>query len=136
METEAFQHRLDPRLHPCGIGGVKQQFQLANLFQQITVRRRTRIEFNQLVGKAVDFFAQRHRFAKGRFRLLPQRAAADVDPFLRQIADARALRGVDHARGRRDDSRHTLHQRGLSRAVVTGEGNALARLDGKRKIVE
>ncbi len=35
-----------------------------------------------------------------------------------------------------DDSRHAFHQRGFPGTVVTGEGDALARLDGEGKVVE
>ena len=100
------------------------------------VGRRARIEFGEFVREAVDFLAQGDGFAEGGLGFLPQRAAADVDALLRQVADAGALGRVDHPGARLEDAGHAFHERGLARAVVAGEGDALARLHGERKVVE
>ena len=59
-----------------------------------------------------------------------------MDALLRQVADARALRLENRPAARLEDARDALHERRFPRAVVTGEGDALARLHGKRQIVE
>ena len=136
LEAEALEHRFDARLHAGGVGGIELQLERADFLKRLGVGRGTRVEFFELVGKAVDPVAQFEHFAEGGFRFLPQRAAADMDPFLRQVAVARALGRVDRAGARADDAGDALHQRRLASTVVTGEGNALAGLHGKGQVVE
>jgi hypothetical protein len=43
---------------------------------------------------------------------------------------------MDHPGGGADEARHAFHERGFPRTIVTGEGDALARLDGKCQVIE
>ena len=136
LETEALEHGFDARFHARRVGGVELEFESADFLQQLGIGRRARVELGEFVREAVDFFAQGEGFAEGGLGFLPKRAAADVDAFLRQVADAGALGRADLPAAGRLDAGDALHQRGLARAVVAGEGDALARLHGERQVVE
>ena len=88
------------------------------------------------MGQAFDFLAQCQGFAEGGFGFLPERTAADMDALLRQVPDAGPLGCLDGSGIRLERARHAFHESRLARAVVAGEGNALARLDRERQIVE
>ena len=67
---------------------------------------------------------------------MPQSAAFDVDAFLREVSNFGASGCADDSTGRGNDPGDAFHQRGFPSSVVSGEGNAFARLDGEREVIK
>ena len=75
-------------------------------------------------------------FGEGGFGFIVERDAGDMDPFLGEVADAVVLGLVDFSAIWLKGPTDALHEGGLARAIVAGEGDALLVSDGEGEVLE
>jgi hypothetical protein len=136
LETEALEDGLDFGFHEGWVVGIEFEFEFADFLEEVAVGGGTWIEFDEFFGEAIDFFLESHDFAEGGFGFLPERAAFDVNAFLREVADLGTLGFVDLSGGGWDDAGDAFHQGGFSSAIMPCEGDAFAGQNGEGKIVK
>ena len=136
FEAEASEDGLDFGLHAGRIVPVEEEFELADFFKHVGKGRGAGVEVLEFGGVAVDLFLNGLGFGEGGFGFIEEGDALDVDPFLREVADAVVLGLVDFAAVGEQGAADALHEGGLAGAVVAGKGNAFRVPNGEGQIFE